>query len=92
MNGFLKILAGLGMIASFGGAVVASVFSLAAAANSTPAQMRGVYLAIGAAIGLAALGVAASLVLMKRGEAGLAALVAFMPAPLMVAALFLFLR
>ena len=52
MGGFLKILAGLGMIASFGGAVVASVFSLAAAANSTPAQMRGVYLAIGAAISL----------------------------------------
>lgn len=92
MGGFLKILAGLGMIASLGGAVVASVFSLAAAANSTPEQLRGVYFAIGVSMLLAAAGVGASLVLMKSGQASLAALAAIAPPPLMVGALFLFLK
>jgi len=89
---FMKILAFLGMLASAGGALIAAVFALAAAANSTPEQLRGVYLAIGASIALAALGVGAALMFLKGGHAGLAAIAAFAPPPLMIGALFLFLR
>lgn len=92
MAAMMKLLAWLGMLASVGGAIVASVFALAAAANSTPEQLRGVYLFIGAAIALAAFGGAGALVLLKGGNAGSAAIAAFAPLPLMVAAMFILLK
>ena len=92
MTAFLKFLALFGMLASAGGALLASVFSLAAAANSTPEQLRGVYLAIGVSIGLAAAGVGGGIYFLKSGNAGLAAIAAFAPLPLMVAGVFVFLK
>lgn len=88
----LKLLAWLGMIASAGGAVLAAVFALAAAANASPEQLRGVYLAIGASLALAVFGCAAALMLLKSGRVGYAVFASFAPLPLMVAALFAFLR
>lgn len=88
----LKFLAWFGMLASAGGAVIAAVFALAAAANSAPEQLRGVYLAIGASGALAAFGCAAALMLLKSGRVGYAVFASFAPLPLMVAALFAFLR
>ena len=92
MNVFFKLIAWLGMLCSVVGAVFASVFAFAAAANSSPEQLLGVYLAIGASALLAVLGAVVALMLLKSGKAGIAALAALAPLPLMVAALFLFLK
>lgn len=92
MNLALNFLAWLGMIASAGGAILAAVFALAAAPNSSPEQLRGVYLAIGASVALAVLGCAAALMLLRRGRAGLAAAASVAPLPLVAAALLAFLR
>lgn len=82
-----QLLAILGVFASAGAALVAAVFGLASAANSTPDELQNIYLGIGAAAAFCALAIVLALRDLRAGRAGRAAMIGFLPPALFLLAL-----
>ena len=85
MSSLLKIGVWLGVLASVVVALFAIVFALAAGANSTPAQIEGVWRVIWGCALLAIVAPVGALSLLKATRPGLALIVSLLPIPLMIA-------
>ncbi|MEQ1929975.1 MAG: hypothetical protein ABL957_05510 [Parvularculaceae bacterium] len=85
MSIFLKIGVWLGVLASVVVALFAIVFALAAGANSTPAQIEGVWRVVWGCALLALFAPVGALSLLKASRLALALIVSLLPIPLMIA-------